>query len=437
MGIVYAGVHPVIGKEVAIKVLDPRLATSAAVVERFEREARAVNTIEHPNIIDIFAFGHSPELGHYFVMPRLRGQSLGDRIAVAPMTLDEALPIVAEIADALTAAHAAGVAHRDLKPDNVFLVSDRRGGCTAQLLDFGIAKLMDGDPGTATRSGVQLGTPLFMAPEQWDAAGIDHRADIYALGIIVHHMLTGRYPFESTSPLALMNLHGNAAPTLPSAFGGPPSVDPVVARALAKDKAQRFQSAAELLDALRAAAGLTEARALPHARAHATGSSASLSAMAPARSGRRLAVVFLAVGVSTAGVVAAVLRGRGHPAEAAGAGGALIDAAARGGERPAETAGAGGALVDAAAPDADEVDAASSAARASSEEPAVPTAPTDARRAPSSRDARGRSPSPRVEPARPPEGPARPTGTRDAGAPRRRVDASWGATVDPFAEDQP
>ena len=123
MGTVYSGVHPVIGKQVAIKVLDAARSRDRGLVARFVQEARAVNKIEHEHIIDVFAFGEEPAFGHYFVMPRLVGRSLGTRLAEdGPMSLQGAVPIIRQIASALDAAHAAGVTHRDLKPDNVFLV---------------------------------------------------------------------------------------------------------------------------------------------------------------------------------------------------------------------------------------------------------------------------------------------------------------------------
>ncbi|MGE0396874.1 MAG: serine/threonine-protein kinase [Kofleriaceae bacterium] len=411
MGIVYAGVHPVIGKEVAIKVLDPRLATTAAVVERFEREARAVNTIRHPNIIDIFAFGHSPQLGYYFVMPRLRGENLGDRIANGPMTLAEALPIITEIVDALSAAHAAGVAHRDLKPDNIFLEIDRKGETRVQLLDFGIAKLLDAEAGSVTRSGTQMGTPLFMAPEQWDGAGIDHRADIYALGIIIHHVLTGRYPFESQSPLALMNMHGNAAPQLPSAHGGPPEVDSVIARALAKDKLLRYQSASEMLAALRACMQTVPASGTT-ATAHDT--SDTLGALAASRPRRRIGVVIVAVGMSAAAAAGAIAIANrsatndeaSRPSASAGTAGVAVDG-------PAPLDATIAVSIDAAVATAPVVDAALVV------HDAAPSRTVDARVRRSSVDA------------------SVPVAPRDATVQRRLPDSGWGSTVDPFSEGQP
>ena len=160
------------------------------------------------------------------------------------------------------------------------------------MLDFGIAKLLRRRRRLApTRTGVQMGTPLYMSPEQWDGRGVDQRTDVYALGVLVHHALTGRYPFESTSRLALMNMHGTAPPVLPSGLGGPSWADGVVATALAKDRSQRFASAGALARALRAAyeaaapaaAALTSAEALAATRALAPGPAAA-AAMSAASS---------------------------------------------------------------------------------------------------------------------------------------------------------
>jgi serine/threonine-protein kinase len=404
MGTVYGGIHPVIEKQVAIKVLDARLASSEGIVARFVREARAVNKIRHPNIIDIFAFGHAPELGHYFVMPRLVGETLGARIERAPLSLAELLPILEQIADALDAAHRTGVLHRDLKPENVFLVPDRRGGVTVQLLDFGIAKLLDGDA-SVTRSGTQMGTPLFMSPEQWDAATVDHRTDIYALGVIVHFALTGRYPFESSSPVALMNMHANRPPTPASEHGAPPAVDRVIARALAKSRGERYSSAAGLYAELAAVAPLVGTTAPPPAapaRPAITTLSGSVSATPqPASShGRVLLALGGLVTIGALVIVAAVMHGRGGSSPS-----------------PDEISRSDGDVVVPAAPLA----VPSRAIEADASTPPLPDAGIRSRIRPPVDASR-----PRVDAATP----------RDA-APAPRSDASgWGTTVNPF-ENQP
>ncbi|HEY8142873.1 MAG TPA: serine/threonine-protein kinase [Kofleriaceae bacterium] len=247
MGTVYSGVHPVIGTKVAIKVLDPRIA-DASVVARFVQEARVVNKIRHPNIIEIFAFGESPDLGHYFVMPQLDGMTLADRVNhVGVLTPAVAEPILRQVAAALEAAHEQGIYHRDLKPENVFLISDGRGGDAVKILDFGIAKLNDASSVAVTNDKFSMGTPLYMSPEQWAATGsVDHRTDVYALGVVLHFMLTGRHPFEGSSPVSLMRLHTSQPPALASSHGAPIAADPVIAKALAKDREERHRRAGEL-----------------------------------------------------------------------------------------------------------------------------------------------------------------------------------------------
>jgi serine/threonine-protein kinase len=196
MGVVYAATHPVIGKRAAIKVLKPSLSKNPATVERFLQEARSVNQIGHPNIVDIFAFGSLPDGRRYLVMDLLQGESLRTRVKRGPLHVREAATTIDEIASALSAAHDKGFVHRDLKPDNVFLVTNP-GRTDIKLLDFGLAKLLP----TATNqrvfrtaTGAQLGTPDYMSPEQLRGTGVDARTDVYALGVLAFEILTGKRP---------------------------------------------------------------------------------------------------------------------------------------------------------------------------------------------------------------------------------------------------
>ena len=172
MGAVYAATHPMIGKRAAIKVISAALGTNAEAVVRFVQEARAVNQIGHPNIVDVFAFGELPDGRNYFVMDYLQGESLADRLQRAAMPLGEAIEILDQVADALDAAHEKQIVHRDLKPDNVYLAAVRGGRTVVKLLDFGIAKLSVSDgPGSSgaiakTRTGMMMGTPGYLSPEQ-------------------------------------------------------------------------------------------------------------------------------------------------------------------------------------------------------------------------------------------------------------------------------
>jgi serine/threonine-protein kinase len=187
MGLVFAAVHPVIGKHVAIKVLNPSLAGDATSVQRFIQEARAVNQIGHRNIVDIFGFGELPSGRHYFVMELLKGQSLKQRLA-SPLGDAEAFAVLGEICDALGAAHAAGVVHRDLKPDNIFISDESR----VKLLDFGIAKLTENPAVLSTQAGQPMGTPRYMSPEQRLGRPIDLRTDLYALGVMMFEIFGSR-----------------------------------------------------------------------------------------------------------------------------------------------------------------------------------------------------------------------------------------------------
>jgi serine/threonine protein kinase len=197
MGVVYSATHPVIGKRAAIKVL--KSSSNPAAVERFIQEARAVNQIGHPNIVDIFDFAQLPDGRRYLVMDLLVGESLRARVKRGPVPVAESCAVLDEIASALAAAHGKGFAHRDLKPDNVFL-STVGGRLDVKLLDFGLAKLLPTSQITnervfRTATGVQLGTPDYMSPEQLRAEpDVDGRTDIFALGVVAFEILTGTRP---------------------------------------------------------------------------------------------------------------------------------------------------------------------------------------------------------------------------------------------------
>jgi serine/threonine-protein kinase len=212
MGTVYRAVHPVIGKKVAIKLLHPHVARQEVSVARFIQEARAVNAIGHPSIVDIFGFGRFSDGRHYIVMEFLEGQHLLAFMSEnGPLQALEASPLVRMIAAALAAAHAKGVIHRDLKPENVFLLhhADRRWPPKMKLLDFGLAKLVEHKfkQGPQTRMGATVGTPYYMAPEQCRGRTVDARTDVYALGVMFYEMLTGRVPFYAEQPVDVLYMH--------------------------------------------------------------------------------------------------------------------------------------------------------------------------------------------------------------------------------------
>jgi eukaryotic-like serine/threonine-protein kinase len=255
-GTVYTAEHRVLGRKAAVKVLHSQLATSPEMVERFVREARVVNRIRHPNIVDIYEFGELGDKRPYFVMELLEGTSLASIIERrGRLTPAQALGYLEPVCDALRAAHAAGVVHRDLKASNVAVVKDGDPP-HVKLLDFGIAKLVRTAPGERglTAVGQRIGTPYAMAPEQIRGGAIDSRVDIYALGVLLYQLLTGRYPFISGDPVEMERLHVEAPPPRPSAMAPvSPEIDSIVLRCMEKDAGRRFPDVLSFADALRAA----------------------------------------------------------------------------------------------------------------------------------------------------------------------------------------
>jgi serine/threonine protein kinase len=251
-GDVYAGEQPLIGKRVAIKLLHRKFSSDAEVVSRFVAEARAVNRIRHKNIIDIFSFGLLGDSRHYFVMELLDGLTLRELLEREKrLSIEAALPIFRGIASGLDAAHEAAVTHRDLKPDNVFLALERDGTYFPKLLDFGIAKLLGEDVAHKTATGMAMGTPRYMSPEQCRGRKIDHRADIYSLGVLVHEVLTGRPLFDADSSMDMLFLHTSEPPAPMSSVSELPSeLDGPVLAMLAKRPKDRPASAGEAIRAL-------------------------------------------------------------------------------------------------------------------------------------------------------------------------------------------
>ncbi|MEZ4363031.1 MAG: protein kinase [Kofleriaceae bacterium] len=262
MGEVYRALHEVLGRSVAIKTLKPAIAADAKSVERFFAEARAVNLIRHENIVEVTDLVNEPGGPRYLVMELLDGQTLGELLRdVGPLAPARAVRIAGQIASAIAAAHDKDIIHRDLKPDNVFLI--RRAGVAeyVKVLDFGVARLRPDLGGVdATASGMMIGTPAYMAPEQarGERARVGVSADIYALGVIVFHMLTGRLPFEGNSLAEVLVGHQAQDPPPVSALISqvPPALAALVARALAKQPEDRPASMRELRRELFASVGL-------------------------------------------------------------------------------------------------------------------------------------------------------------------------------------
>ncbi len=254
MGTVYVGEHILLGRRAAIKVLQPLLSTQPEIVERFFREAKATSAIADPGVVQIFDFGYHVDGTAYIVMELLQGECFADRIAsLGRLPAAEALRIVRQLAGALSAAHEKQIVHRDLKPENVFLVADPESasGERVKLLDFGICK-MAGDT-TATQTGRMLGTPVYMSPEQClGAREVDARSDIYSLGCLLFHALTGRVPFDLDGAGEIIVAHLQEQPPKVSEVAPELSdtVDEIVEHCLAKDPAERFQTMAAVQAAI-------------------------------------------------------------------------------------------------------------------------------------------------------------------------------------------
>ncbi len=261
MGEVYLGEHTLIGRRAAIKVLRRERAANGEAVERFFTEARATSAMEDPGIVQIYDFGVTTTGVAYLVMEYLDGESLAHRLRRrGRLSAHEAVRLTRQIAGSLAATHAAGIVHRDLKPENLFIVRDAEalGGERPKILDFGIAKLGDRAERGTTRTGQMMGTPAYMSPEQCNDSGrIDFRTDIYSLGCVLFHMLTGRPPFDHDGIGAIIAAHLREVAPPPSAIepGVPAHVDPIVARCLAKRPDDRFASMHELQQACDAALG--------------------------------------------------------------------------------------------------------------------------------------------------------------------------------------
>ncbi|MGE0785775.1 MAG: protein kinase [Sandaracinaceae bacterium] len=250
MGTVYRARHEVVGRDVAIKFLSPDLAADATNRNRFLREAKAANRIDHEHIIDITDFGETEDGLVYLVMEFLHGQPLSDLIAQGPIMPFRAVDIARQMASALARAHELDVIHRDIKPDNVFLIERHGGGDFIKILDFGLAK-MKGEI-RLTASGAVFGTPEYMAPEQARGAPLTGKADLYALGCVLYEMLTGDPPFDGPTPdLILKHIREVPVPPSQRVASIPASVDEIVMQLLEKDPERRHVDAYHLFEDLR------------------------------------------------------------------------------------------------------------------------------------------------------------------------------------------
>ena len=256
MGRVYEATHVHLGKAYAVKVLPEGRADKPDATERFLREAKSATKIEHDHIVKVVNFDSDDEHRLFIVMELLQGENLADRLDQGALPVDEAIKIARQTGDALQAAHDAGIVHRDLKPENIF-ITQKDGRDFVKVLDFGISKIKNpgqGDP-KLTATDQIVGTPLYISPElARGIATVDHRTDIYALGVIMYEMITGSPPFTGQNHFQLLYKHGNEAPDPPSQRSKkaniPAHVESAVLRALEKDPADRFDNMTDFCAAL-------------------------------------------------------------------------------------------------------------------------------------------------------------------------------------------
>jgi len=252
MGFVYLARHKVIDKKVAVKVLRVEMAKDREILDRFLQEAKAASSIGNPHIIDISDFGDLPDGSTYFVMEYLDGKSLGNLVdSTNQLSVERICHIARQMADGLAAAHERGIIHRDLKPDNIFLIQRGSDQDFVKILDFGIAKVTGSATDTKlTKAGAVFGTPHYMSPEQAAGAPIDHRADIYALGVMLYELTSGQLPFNADNFMGILTQHMYKAPVpiraLVPSPACPPSLEAVILKCLSKKQEARYQSMEEL-----------------------------------------------------------------------------------------------------------------------------------------------------------------------------------------------
>jgi serine/threonine protein kinase len=257
MSIVYRARQPRLQRDVAIKVMVPTLAANPIFRQRFEREAQSIANLRHPNILTVHDYGETEDGQLYLVVDYVQGGTLRERMGIPPVggkvegaiSLEEAVTVVIQMAEALDYAHRQGVIHRDVKPNNILMTDDGR----PLLADFGLVKSIQDDR-RLTDSGMILGTPDYVAPEQAQGSAVDGRADIYALGIILFEVLAGQHPYAGETPISVIVKHISEPMPVPSAInpGVPAALDQIVARATAKAPTERYQRAGDMAQDLRA-----------------------------------------------------------------------------------------------------------------------------------------------------------------------------------------
>ncbi len=257
MGEVYAADHLRIARSVAIKLLRAEVLTNEEAVKRFEQEAMTASSIGHENIIRIEDSGKLEDGRIYLAMELLAGQPFNDLIDKEQVAAERLLHILIQTCHGLAAAHQKGIVHRDMKPENIYITHGVDGSDLPKLLDFGIAKVSQAEgENHLTRTGTIFGTPFYMAPEQALGQGVDHRVDVYAMGVIMYEVFCGCVPFGGESFMGILTQHITSEPVAPSVTAGqngrvlPHGVEDIILRAMKKEPADRFQSMNELVEAL-------------------------------------------------------------------------------------------------------------------------------------------------------------------------------------------
>ena len=255
MGTVYLSEHTTILKKFAVKVLSPELSVRPDHVDRFMREARSASMINHPNVVEITDFGMTPDGQPFFVMEYLQGKDLSQIIGESgSLPWKRVRNVTIQLCHALQAAHDQGVIHRDMKPGNIVLVKRGNNPEHVKVLDFGIAKVL-GQEGESqkglTQSGMVVGTPEYMSPEQGWGQPVDHRGDIYALGVLMYELLTGKIPFPGSTMMEILNRHMFDVPDVKQP-NIPEEVGAIILKAMQKDRSLRFQSMNEMAAAVEA-----------------------------------------------------------------------------------------------------------------------------------------------------------------------------------------
>ncbi len=252
MGTVYSCRHVVVGKPFAMKVLRQGVEQTGDVLQRFIREAQTANSVRSRHIVEMTDFGQLQSGQFYVTMELLEGMDFGKALK-SGLSREQLVHVFIQCADVLELTHQRGIVHRDLKPDNIFLVSEEGDPLFVKLLDFGIAKALHAGPSGLTETGVVLGTPYYMSPEQARGEEVDHRTDIYSLGVIMYRAFTGKLPFVADSAVGVLTRHLTEAPAPPSRVSGvDPGIERVILCCLEKRRDGRFPTMRALADALRA-----------------------------------------------------------------------------------------------------------------------------------------------------------------------------------------